>query len=432
MVTFRFNLRKAVAVAICFAASATLFAQDRMAQRLPAHKRAAVWTQKNNEFDGKHAGKRANLPKKRTPILRSTNAVMQRLDSIVWQEDSKMSFLYNTQGNLTQEISSDWNGTDWEIYRKYEYTYDGNGNQTLEISYDWNGAEWENGWKDEYTYDDNGNLTQVISYDWNGTEWKNWDKFEYTYDDNGNQMQEIYSDWNGTEWKNRDKYEYTYDDNGNQTQVIYSHWNGAEWENGWKDEYTYTYDDNRNLTQVIENGTSKYEYTYDSNGNQTQEIGSYWNGTDWKIRYKCEYVYDLTYSSSSLIFPPSMDDNDLDFNRMNKNNKITEIKYYGWDGTDWKFGGTQTFYWSGQEATGMSNILHNAIQVYPNPTAGELTINIAPLAVNRIVLYDVTGRVMLTASVSSLSTAATLDISNLPAGAYFLRIGTETVKVIKN
>jgi hypothetical protein len=76
--------------------------------------------------------------------------------------------------------------------------------------------------------------------------------------------------------------------------------------------------------------------------------------------------------------------------------------------------------------------LHNTIQVYPNPTARQLIINTGQLAVNTIILYDVTGKVMLTAPVSSLSTATTLDISHLPAGVYFLRAGTETVKVVKN
>ena len=112
------------------------------------------------------------------------------------------------------------------------------------------------------------------------------------------------------------------------------------------------------------------------------------------------------------------------------NNKLTGVKTYQLDGTDWELIDIATYYWSEQKATDISTILPNVIQVYPNPTTGQLIINTAQLAGNNIIIYDVMGKVMLTVPVSSLYT--TLDISNLPAGTYFLRIGTETVNVVKN
>jgi hypothetical protein len=46
-------------------------------------------------------------------------------------------------------------------------------------------------------------------------------------------------------------------------------------------------------------------------------------------------------------------------------------------------------------------------------------------------VYDVYGRIVETRRATSLQSDATLDISHLPAGVYFLRVGNGTAKVVK-
>ena len=67
------------------------------------------------------------------------------------------------------------------------------------------------------------------------------------------------------------------------------------------------------------------------------------------------------------------------------------------------------------------------IQVYPNPTRGELKIE-------NVEVYNITGQKIIFNF--QLSTFNSFDISHLPSGIYFLRIqtenGTVTRKIIKN
>jgi hypothetical protein len=77
-----------------------------------------------------------------------------------------------------------------------------------------------------------------------------------------------------------------------------------------------------------------------------------------------------------------------------------------------------------------------SLQVYPNPTSGQLRIENYEAAMGAIGVYDVIGRVVHTANVetghaTSLQSDATIDISHLPAGVYFVRIGNSTAKVVK-
>ena len=74
---------------------------------------------------------------------------------------------------------------------------------------------------------------------------------------------------------------------------------------------------------------------------------------------------------------------------------------------------------------------NSPLRVYPNPTTGQLTINNGELRIEDVAIYDMLGRNVHTSSVTCHSSLVTLDISHLPSGIYFLRVGNETVKVVK-
>ena len=59
-----------------------------------------------------------------------------------------------------------------------------------------------------------------------------------------------------------------------------------------------------------------------------------------------------------------------------------------------------------------------SVRVYPNPATESVTVEAEGL--KAVEVTDINGRVM------SMSKAATIDVSNLPKGTYFLRITTET------
>ncbi len=75
-------------------------------------------------------------------------------------------------------------------------------------------------------------------------------------------------------------------------------------------------------------------------------------------------------------------------------------------------------------ATTIEGIENAEISIYPNPTTG--IVNIEAEGLNKVVVYDVTGRIM-----KSVANESTIDISNLEAGVYFFSVETESGSAMK-
>ncbi|MDD6582749.1 MAG: T9SS type A sorting domain-containing protein [Bacteroidales bacterium] len=86
----------------------------------------------------------------------------------------------------------------------------------------------------------------------------------------------------------------------------------------------------------------------------------------------------------------------------------------------------------------------NGLAIYPNPADGTLTVESAS-PIRQITVYDLSGRVMMTAggngtasveTTHALSLRQDINVSSLPAGIYLLRVvtekGVETGRFVKN
>jgi len=62
------------------------------------------------------------------------------------------------------------------------------------------------------------------------------------------------------------------------------------------------------------------------------------------------------------------------------------------------------------------------LKVYPNPTDDVLYIELSGAGIFNVTLYDLQGRVVETLRATSLQGAATINVRNVPAGVYLLRV----------
>jgi hypothetical protein len=76
--------------------------------------------------------------------------------------------------------------------------------------------------------------------------------------------------------------------------------------------------------------------------------------------------------------------------------------------------------------TASRGAVSNALTLYPNPARHFVTVS-ASNSTGPIVLYDITGRICL--SVPALTAGNKLDLGNLPAGLYQLRVGNSMRKL---
>jgi hypothetical protein len=68
----------------------------------------------------------------------------------------------------------------------------------------------------------------------------------------------------------------------------------------------------------------------------------------------------------------------------------------------------------------------SGINIYPNPTTGELRITDYELRIKNIEIFDVFGKKLLTSFMSSISHETTLNISHLHTGIYFVKITADS------
>jgi len=71
------------------------------------------------------------------------------------------------------------------------------------------------------------------------------------------------------------------------------------------------------------------------------------------------------------------------------------------------------------------------LNLYPNPTTGELKIDNGELTINNIEVFDIYGRKILSNHLITLSSHQKIDISHLQSGIYFLKVGNKIGRVVK-
>ena len=78
-----------------------------------------------------------------------------------------------------------------------------------------------------------------------------------------------------------------------------------------------------------------------------------------------------------------------------------------------------------------------SIRIYPNPVNEQLTIDNGELTIKNVQIFDVMGRCVATVetgrapSLQSTSSETTINVSHLPSGIYFLKIGEMVAKFVK-
>ena len=82
-------------------------------------------------------------------------------------------------------------------------------------------------------------------------------------------------------------------------------------------------------------------------------------------------------------------------------------------------------------SVGVGTLRATSLRVYPNPTTGELRVESGELKVNNVEIFDMMGR-MQKAESRKVEGGVVMDVSHFANGIYFIKVGNQTVKVIKN
>ena len=76
-------------------------------------------------------------------------------------------------------------------------------------------------------------------------------------------------------------------------------------------------------------------------------------------------------------------------------------------------------------------VVNNLFSVYPNPTSNQLTIDNGQLTMDDVEIYNVVGQRLNNYQLSTVNSQLTIDVSHLANGMYYLKIGNQVTKFIK-
>lgn len=318
-----------------------------------------------------------------------------------WLPFDSTAYFYNAGGQESERISLSWMYPGWGNFRRYINQYDGK-KVTLCLIQAWD-FQWETCAQFVYKYDASNNLIAIILRTTYGPTLVNEYKITYGYDADNNKTLYLWQLWEGSQWKNYYQTLYEYDKDQNLTTEINQTWTANEWKYG--NRQLYHYDANNNLilsiSQILDgNGAwtsvSKTYYEYDARQNLAAVIKKNWSGVN-KARDIFEYD---------------------DFN-----NQTLWLKQ-SWDGADWVTGSKWVYFYQIIDGVFDTEIQHVTVRVFPNPGNDQFTVDLSSGSLHNgwIQVFDANGQLVHTQPVPAGMEQISLQLPDLPQGAYLLQI----------
>lgn len=211
-----------------------------------------------------------------------------------WDSTYGYFYTYNGQGQLIEDSTYDYDFADPDT--RSTYTYDVNGNLTESIFYGWNSGSWEPSYKALFTYDGNNRITVTTAQVYDNSVWVNSFKDSLGYTGNTDiHTYQAYSAWDTTakEWVFLSKQERTLNNNDVPVTAISSDWDtmSKQWE--IFNEANYTYNSNGD----IEYG-ALYPYINGTKSNSPSTAGYFYYEHYWPVSVK-----ETVVNSALSVYP---------------------------------------------------------------------------------------------------------------------------------
>jgi hypothetical protein len=317
---------------------------------------------------------------------RDTTTVIQTLDDqqLNYNNTSKITYMYDANGNVTLNTFFNWDSTYWENSAQFVNSFDANNNLLSTTILNWIGTQWDSVNQFAYAYDTSNNLVEETDYYYSAGFQPSY-KYALVYNSANLQIQNTGQYWTGSAWKNQFLDTLEYDVNNNLIYFERKDWKQSSQAFSLTDaktEYEYN-SDNQLILRTDYNGdgatsytpAAKYTFEFDSNGNNT-------------------YQLQQLYSSASSAF----------------------VNY------------NQYFYYYTDVLSGVAALPSNAYKAkfYPNPANStlQLSMTMSHSSQVQVQVIDISGKLVSEMAYSLLAGSNTIkiDVFNLNAGIYSVRI----------
>lgn len=200
----------------------------------------------------------------KTTYVYNAQGQMTQQDDFMWDNGAwvKMfvtEYVYNAQGQLIEEILK------MDVYGyvmnqgRVLYTYHANGEVETEVTqtFELVSQTYTNAAKTTYEYNGNKQVTVELDQIWEDGKWVNQKRWSNTFDGPDSQVTEsLWQEWVDGAWLNIERTVSTYDAKGNEVESVDQLWENGEWVNFSRDLSKYNEDGFpvETITQLWENG----------------------------------------------------------------------------------------------------------------------------------------------------------------------------------
>ena len=389
----------------------------------------------------------------------------------IWSLKDSIHTIYFEDNSKEKEIIFPWNSNSNTWADTLYFIFNNKSNNTvINFARYWNYNKNIGKFAGEYTIkylDSDSNIVKKTDKTWwkNLNSWVNTKNTKYNYQNN-NLKTEILQQWrpNTNEWRNKSKFYFEYDSYDRELLKIRYTWSSNKWKSRERDTTIYESDDliitinqakkgnndtwiNNKKTlkqfkdsvllketiQVWENEKWRNDhettYTYDSLGRIQTIIQQSWEQSRHKLinAYSSEYIYENN-SADYIILNKSWHSfkwhniNKKEFIFIPNKNLIKSYSYYKWDSNYnyWKnISKKVNFYSAATLIDGISPVINEEINIFPNPTSDYFQITEKHLNANDIIeIYSLNGNLVLHQKIG----AGNINIKSLNKGIYFIKI----------
>lgn len=367
------------------------------------------------------------------------NTTYLNFDNGKWTKGSKTLFYFDDRHNDTLTISTNWSEEEQKYisYNKYVETYDANNRRTTmtQFNLDPKTDQWVRIWKRAYTYDaKNRILTELhldslknalvnsykyefdytaahnnkYNYNWRDGAWKLTMLDENILDVNGDEVRTAtYFNQSGASnenpvWENSSKYEHTYNKTHDRTGTYYYSWEAKTW---LGDDYQWI-------------PKSYIIFNNDAFHNNIFYEARTWNKE--KQIYEPEYRVERTYNTEFTYKDFSLSRNFTNDNHASSTfmYMLLEDRFAGFVNNSWTEYTPNSYYYSPMTVTGVEERNAASTIAYPNPMKDVLYVS------GNVLVFDIYGHQVA-------SGMASIDVSALPKGLYFVQSTSGNIKLLK-
>ena len=302
-----------------------------------------------------------------------------------------------------------WDGA-WQEYEMLSYQYDFDGNVLEQLVQDFDGEEWIDMARGTYSYD-NGLISELIIQYWEDDDWVNVEKAVYNF--NGDNWTILYWNWNGTTWSSYEL--YTFNKSAESIELLIQYMQGGAWQNREMDTYMLDFDEH--VTSVIVQDWQNNAWvnaertTYDyANGVYDSKIEDVWTGSNWETTTKFSYVYEDGNAVTGTC-------------EVKEGGEFVtgdgEIEMaYGYSSDSKTFFGYEVSMTYVDLTSVHESTATVSFTVYPTPA--ETEIQIQAEGFQKAEIFTLTGQMLLESEQNSM------NVSGLAAGLYLLKVYDQT------